>query len=125
MSPCLRDEISVRLALRGVAADDALRKPQARWRREDAVDRTEPTTAIPRRRVVAAAILPVVPARIVSYSRQRTVVPAKSIGGGESQLAPEGGAGALTVFGKTPVKLTSYVGALAEPSAPDAAMLMV
>ena len=40
-------------------------------------------------------------------------------------MAPEGGAGALTVLGKTPVKLVSYSGALAEPSAPDATMVMV
>ena len=59
------------------------------------------------------------------YSRQRTVVPAKSMGGGASQLAPEGGAGALTVLGKRAVKLVSYSGAFAEPSAPDAAMVMV
>ena len=38
-----------------------------------------------------------------SYSRQRTVVPAKSTGGGASQLAPEGGAGALTVLGNKAV----------------------
>ena len=59
------------------------------------------------------------------HSRQRTVVPAKSAGGGESQLTPADGAGALTVLGKRPVKLVSYSGPLAEPSAPDAAMVMV
>src|SRR5262249_58475394 len=54
------------------------------------------------------------------YSRQGVTVPVKSISGGDAQVAPRGGFGSLTLFGRGAVKVKSNSGLFSEPTGPEA-----